>query len=208
MEGTVDGVPHDRAPARREPGVLYEFELVGLSLHLGGGVTLDVSDVLGNGRSNYVMFQKLAGLLAGLTPYSEGGAADLVGPDGAAYEVKAYLDPEAHPGTGRKVDAIHTAASATFGPNNLGPVIARLLAAGDYAAALQRCCETGFDRADYYLYTNTRSYTPGTPFRFLILATETILSLLDQTDPRIVSRRALLGQVTRVERIDADTLTL
>lgn len=186
----------------REPGVCYQVPLGGLSVRVAG-VDIDVSDTLRNGRANYVLFQRLTGLLAGLAGNTEGGGSDLVGGD-ATYEVKAYADPVLHPGRSVAGQRIHTAASSTFGPNNKGPVVKRLLEAGDYAAALRVCVESGYAKNDFYIYTNTRGFRPTVPFSYVVLPTATVLAHLSPDDPRVISRDAVLGCVHRVEVVDAD----
>lgn len=192
----------DPAPTgHRAPHVLYSIPLGALRLQVAPGVHLDVTDTLSSGRVNYAIFQKLVGLAAGLTPGTEGGGADLHGPNGQRYEVKAYFDPDTHPGEGVRVTRIHTAASSTFGPNNHGPRIKALLDAGDHQVALQICDEAGYRHNDFYVYTNTRGYQAGQPFRYLILPTATVRRILSADDPRIVNRRDLLNQVRATQTI-------
>lgn len=192
--------------AYREPGVLYRVALKRLELDLGAGVRVDVSDTLSNGRANYVLFQKLTGLTAGLDANSEGGDSDLVSETGEKYEVKAYKDPVAHPGTSAVTSKIHTAASSTFGANNRGPIIRDLLAAGNYAGALQVCVDTGYAKNDFYVYTNTRDYTNTVPFSYLILPTRTVLAHLSGDDPRLIMRDKLLSCITRTETVNPQAL--
>jgi hypothetical protein len=182
-----------------EPFVLYEGAIQGLTLN-AFGASIPVSDILTNGRANYVLFQKLVGLCAGLDAHSEGGDSDLSG-DGAMYEVKAYPDHELHPGS--RFDLFHTAASSTFEANNRGPVIKQLLADQKYAEALKICVDTGYGKNDFYVYTNTSKFNTSTPFRFVILPTETVLTLLSTTDPRLLSRTAVLAACTRTETLTA-----
>jgi hypothetical protein len=186
--------------------VLYELALDGLHLRFAGGIELDVTDTLTSGRVNYALFQSLVGRCAGLSPHSEGGAADLVAGDGTRYEVKAYFDHVAHPGDRRRVADIHTAASSTFSANNHGPRVAALLAAGRYDDALGICSQLGYAHNDYYVYTNTRGYTPAVPLRYTVVATSTLLDVLSGDDPRVVPRASILGLVTRTETIDPAVL--
>jgi hypothetical protein len=121
-------------------------------------------------------------------------------------EVKAYPDVVLHPNT--KQDWFHTAASSTFGPNNHGPRVSALLKAGDYNGALQLCRETGYDKNDLYLFTNTSKYKPSVPLRFIAVPKATVLDLLSKTDPRLISRRDVLALATKVQPITAATLGL
>ena len=179
------------------PYVLYEGHIGSLTVE-AFGVTLDVSDILSNGRSSYILFQKLVGLAVGLDSNSEGGDSDLAGPDGK-YEVKAFPDLELHP---KERDLFHTAASSTFSANNQGPEVKRLLDAGCYADALALCKESGFDKNDFYVYTNTSKYSTTVPLRFIVLPKTRVLELLSTTDPRLISRREVLGEARETRLLD------
>ena len=113
--------------------------------------------------------------------------------------MKSYRDPELWPT--RASDQFHTSASSTFGPNNHGPRIKRLLDAGDYAQALEICRLSGFDKNDFYIYTNTSGYAASIPFRYFVIPTETVLATLSRTDPRRISRTALLAMCTSTVRL-------
>ena len=183
------------------PHVLYSLHVSQLSLHLGSGTSIDFTDILSNGRSNYILFQRLTAICAGMTPGSEGGDSDLISRHGQHVEVKAYTDHQAYPHNTVANTRIHTAASSTFGPNNKGPIIKNLLTQGRYQDALTICQQSGFDKNDFYVYTNTRNYTPTVPFRYLILPTTTVLTILSKEDPRTIHRSDLLAQVTRTQHI-------
>jgi hypothetical protein len=197
------------APSGRNctPGVLYELPAAALQLTLTGGVSLDVTGLLGSGRANYLLFQHLVATCTGWTGNSEGGDSDLALPDGRTAEVKAFHDQHTYPADTRAHTRIHTAASSTFGPNNNGPVVKRLLEAGQYTEALKVCTATGYAKNDFYVYTNTRGYTPGTPLRYLVVPTATVLANLSTDDPRIIDRAALLRLTRRTVPINPATLT-
>jgi hypothetical protein len=178
--------------------VLYECSIKGLTLHLEKR-EIDMTFILGNGRANYILFENLTGMLTGLSQNSQGGKADLKDASGLQYEVKSYPDIETYPET--KFDLFHTAASSTFGPNNKGPVVKRLLEAGDYSGALAVCKEAGYDHTDYFVYTNTAKFKPSSPFRFVIISKEDVLGMLENRDPRLVSRRRILGQCSEVVKL-------
>ena len=95
----------------------------------------------------------------------------------------------------------HTAASSTFGPNNHGPEIKALLAADQYDEALAACRASGYDKNNFYIYTNTSRFDVATPFRFLILPTARVLQLLSTEDPRLISRDAILPECTTTQAI-------
>jgi hypothetical protein len=185
-----------------EPFVLYEGPIDGLRLD-AFGTTIDVTHTLSNGRSSYVLFQFLVAFCLGLDGNSEGGDSDLCSGD-TKIEVKAYADPTLRPSA--NLDWFHTAASSTFGPNNRGPEVKGLLAAGKYQAALEVCRETGFAKNDFYVYTNTSGYRPDVPLRFIALPTDTVLSLLSTQDPRLINRRDVLACATRTELITPASL--
>jgi len=182
----------------RTPLVLYELQIGTLELLLPGNVRLNMSTTLSNGRANYILFQNLASRCTGLAAGSEGGASDLA----EGHEVKAYSDATLYPNK----DLFQTSASSTFGANNNGPLIKRLLEAGDYAGALRVCKETGYDKNRAYIYTNTRDFRPSVPFRYVIVPKELVLRLLSPQDPRNISRNAILSRVQRVERINPKSL--
>ena len=167
-----------------------------------------MTDLLSNGRANYVLFQHLVSVCAGMRSGSEGGDSDLIDRAGRSVEVKAFTDIHAYPHDSSVNERIHTAASSTFGANNNGPAIKALLAAGDYNAAMSLCRATGYDKNDFYVYTNTRNYTADVPFRYIILPKSTVLTLLCRDDPRIITRTRLLGAITGTETIDAGALQL
>jgi hypothetical protein len=174
---------------------LYRLQLEGLQLMLPGGIGLDVSALLSNGRANYTIFQALAGRCAGLSQHSEGGDSDLASRDGVRYEVKAFADAGLHPRERAKHATVHTAASSTFGPNNHGPRIKKLLDAGKWDEAFEICWETGYAKNEFYLYTNTRDYSVAAPFSYVIIPRDEVVANLSKTDPRVISRATLLGLV-------------
>jgi hypothetical protein len=181
--------------ANNEPHILYEVKLKGLVLEIDHGAKFDATHLLANGRANYILFENFIAQCAGLSPNSQGGASDLCDDLGRGYEVKSYRDPESFPGT--RNDMFHTAASSTFGPNNHGPTIKRLLQSGNYAEALEICRESGFDKNDFYIYVNSAQYDVSIPLRYMILPTSEVLSLLSSDDPRLISRAEILARARK-----------
>ncbi|MCW2633646.1 MAG: hypothetical protein JWQ99_13 [Blastococcus sp.] len=181
------------------PFTLYELDIDSLTLNLSTGPSLDVTATLSNGRASYILFQHLVSRLSGLRENSEGGSSDLIDHEGRGYEVKSYRDPELWPKPA--ADWFHTGASSTFGPNNHGPRIKKLLDAGDYAQALEICKLSGFDKNAFYIYTNTSGYDASIPFRYFVIPTETVLATVSKSDPRRISRRALLAMLTDTVRL-------
>lgn len=177
----------------RDPFVLYEVEIQSLLVRFASGSELDVTPTLSNGRANYILFQHLVAHFSGLTPNSEGGASDLVDESGLGYEVKAYKDPQLYPSS--RQDLFQTSASSTFPANNLGPRLRLLLQQADYEGALAICRASGYDKNAYYVYTNTGGYRPPLPFRYLIVPTSDVLKALSTDDPRLISRRVVLGML-------------
>ena len=186
------------------PYVLYEGVISGLKLE-AFGTTVDMTETLSNGRSSYILFQRLVALCVGLDPNSEGGDSDLRLGD-AKIEVKAFADADSH--SSSKHDLFHTSSSSTFGANNRGPEIRRLLSAGQYADALKICSETGYDKNDYYLYTNTSHYKTSSPLRFVAIPKTRVLELLSKEDPRLINRHDILKCVERKEFLVASSLNL
>lgn len=179
-----------------EPFVLYETGIDSLRLILNSGSQLQFPDTLANGRANYILFEELVRTLTGL---QKTAGSDHEGSGGLRYEQKAFSDRELHPSASKNL--FQTSASSTFGANNQGPKIDKLLASGDYAAALEICEETGYSKNDFYIYTNTRGYNPSVPFRHIVVPTSFVLSNLDLGDPRLISRDILLENVIRTEVI-------
>lgn len=178
--------------------VLYECSIKGLTLHLEER-EIDMTFILENGRANYILFENLTGMLAGLSQNSQGGKADLKDASGLQYEVKSYPDLETYPA--EKFDLFHTAASSTFGPNNKGPVVKKLLEAGDYGGALAVCKAAGYNHTDYFVYTNTAKFKPSAPFRFVVISKIDVLGMLEWHDPRLISRRRILAECSEVVKL-------
>jgi len=178
-----------------ETGVLYEVEIDRLVLVLTDGREFSFPETLSNGRSSYVLFESLVRELTGL---EKTRGSDHIDSEGRTYEQKAYLDLELFP---RGADLFQCSASSTFGANNRGPIIKRLLEAGDYASALEICMETGYSKNDFYIFSNTRDFRPDVPFRFVVLQAEQVIALLDKSDPRMISRQAVLDTVSRTVKL-------
>ena len=153
-----------------------------------------MTNTLGNGRSNYLLFEHLVRSIVGLESTT---GSDHVASDGNRYEQKAFTDVAIDPAA----DLFQTSASSTFNANNNGPKVKACIEAGDYQAALDICCSTGYDHNDFYIYTNTRSYNPSVPFRFILVPKSDVISMLDKRDPRLLSRDLLLSRVTRTEQL-------
>jgi hypothetical protein len=180
-------------PGSYEPLVCYEGTVASLTVDVCGQ-RLDVTSLLGNGRGSYLVFQHIVATAAGLRANSEGNGSDLTDDNGRMYEVKAFKDVDLHPNA--RHDWFHTAASATFGPNNLGPTVKRLVNDGRYADAFELCRATGYAKNEYYIYTNTSGFRPSVPLRFVVVPTAVVTACLSPTDPRLVSRRLLLAHCT------------
>lgn len=176
-------------------GVLYEAQVTSLSLGVGGA-EVDMTPALTNGRSSYIIFEMLVRQLCGLAPAA---GSDHVDATGRLYEQKSFVDAANDPTN--LYDLFHTAASSTFGANNKGPVVKALLAADDYAGALQVCKDTGYSKNDFYIYTNTGRFTPSVPLRFIIVKAGDVLANLDASDPRLLSRNKLLGMVKKTVQL-------
>ena len=182
----------------RKPYVLYELPISSLVLTTKSGATIEMNEGLSNGRANYVLFQSLVARCTGLLEGSEGAASDL----SEGHEVKAYYDHELYP----EHDAFQTSASSTFGANNKGPLIKRLLDTGDYQSALKICIETGYEKNQAYVYTNTRKYIVEVPFRYIIVPKNDVLDMLSKEDPRLISRDGILKKVKTTIQIDPATI--
>ena len=186
-----------------QPYTLYHAPTANFKFQVTGcGAPIDVTrEVMGSGRSNYPVIQKLVARAAGLTLNTEGQGSDLVDADGRGYEVKAFLDTDAHPGESKTLNLFHTSASSTFARNGQAAKVNQLLDDGQYQQALQLCRATGYDRNDFYLYTNTREFSHGGPLKYIIIPTAAVLENISKHDPRLIDRRTILALATQTVEI-------
>lgn len=168
---------------------LYEIGIDRLSLHFSDGTQKSLPEALSNGRANYIIFEELIRHYAGLQKAKGSDHQDVLG---RKYEQKSFKDVLLHP---KSEDLFRCSASSTFAANNNGPRVKKLLESGDYAAALDLCKKTGYNKNDFYIFTNTGGFKENSVLKYLILPTEELLRHLDSKDPRMVSRATLLGLV-------------
>jgi len=168
---------------------MYEVHVEGLYLTFTNGSKVFYPESLYNGRVNYVVFEWLVRDLAGLL---DGSGSDHKDISGNKYEQKSYEDPELHP---KSSDKFRFSPSHTFGANNQGKLMKTLLAEGKYQEALDylKTCTNGYDSTDFFVFDNTGKFSPSIPFRFFIMAKDTVLEHLDPSDPRYASKQALFG---------------
>jgi hypothetical protein len=174
-----------------KPYVLYEVGLESLQLKLSSGAVYEFPDTLANGRANYILFEELLRKLTGL---SKAKHSDHEDSNGKTFEQKAYKDPAIYPDPDD--DFFQTSASTTFGANNNGPKIKKLLEGGDYDSALAICKETGYNKNDFYIYTNTKQFNVSFPLRYFVMPKADVLVYLTTHDPRLVNRKTLLAKIT------------
>lgn len=172
-----------------EPYTMYEMELDKLTLNTKSGREFVFPEALSNGRANYVIFESLIRSITGLTKTS---GSDHQDSQGKKYEQKSYEDPELYP---ESKDLFRCSSSSTFGANNHGPKVKAYVDAGEYEKALELCKETGYNKNDFYIFTNTGGYFPKIPFRFFLIEKSDLLNNLDSKDPRLVSKRVLFGMI-------------
>ena len=175
------------AKSGNKPYVLYEINIKSLSLILGDGSSREQTKALASGRSNYIIFEELVREFADLYPTSGSDHKDSAN---RTYEQKAFEDESLHP---KSKDLFRCSASSTFAANNNGPKIKKLLEANDYSGALEICKITGYNKNDFYVFTNSGSYSTTVPFKYFILPKHEVMKHLDKKDPRIISRSTLLG---------------
>ena len=147
----------------------------------------DFSETLENGRANYILFESLVRRIAGLHKTT---GSDHVDVNGKIYEQKSYKDPELHPGD---KDHFQVSSSNTFGANNLGPTVKKLVDSGKYDEAFEIVNEHGYAKNDFYIVTNTGGFKPSIPLRFMVLKTEDLLKCLDEVDPRLAIKSKVLS---------------
>lgn len=168
---------------------MYEIRIEKLSLVLGDGTEKIFPDALASGRANYMLFEALVRDFAGLEKTTSSDHKDGAG---KTYEQKAYEDPELYP---KSKDLFRCSSSSTFGANNDGPKVKALLSAGDYEGALELCKSKGFNKNDYYIFTNSGNYKTDVPFRYFIIPKDVLVENLDSEDPRLISKTRLFGMV-------------
>lgn len=171
--------------------ILYEVGIEKQVLILKDGTEKNYPETLANGRANYIVFEWLIRDLVGLTKTTGSDSKDSLG---RKYEQKAYKDPELHPNDD---DLFRVSSSSTFGANNHGPRVKRLVEAGKYEEAFAIVNETGYAKNDYYILTNTGGYNPSIPLRFVILEKELLVANLDAVDPRLISKDIVLNQIVK-----------
>ena len=142
-------------------------------------------EALKNGRANYIIFEEL---IRKLTGFRKTKGSDHIDAGGRTYEQKSFVDEQLDP----VGDIFRTSSSSTFGANNHGPKVKAFLDSGDYSSAMQLCMETGYNKNDFYIYTNTGQYDVSVPFKYIIIPKNSVLNLLSKSDPRLISRREIL----------------
>ena len=140
--------------------------------------------MFGNGRASYVYYEEI---LREIFQMGQGIGSDHRTSRGVI-EQKSYEDP-----ANRKKDyEFYTGASCTFPANNYGKTVGQALRDGNYSQALQIVKETGFNKNDFYVYTNTGKMVLGRSLSAIFLKTSDVLSLISHTDPRKISRQSVL----------------
>lgn len=173
----------------RDLYTMYEIKIDRLALILGDGSERVFPEALASGRANYMLFEALVRDFSGLVKTAGSDHKDSLD---RTYEQKAYEDPEAYP---KSNDNFRCSSSSTFAANNHGPKVKKFLELGDYDAALKVCKETGYDKNDFYVFTNSGSFVASVPFRYFIIPKDDVVANLDSEDPRLISRSKLLSMV-------------
>lgn len=168
---------------------MYEINLDRLALHLADGSEKVFPEALSSGRTNYLLFEALVRDFSGLQKTT---GSDHKDSDGKTYEQKAYEDPELYP---RSKDLFRCSSSSTFGANNHGPMVKKFLENDDYPAALELCKTRGYDKNNFYVFTNSASFKTLVPFRYFIIPKDDLVANLDVGDPRMISKTTLFGMV-------------
>lgn len=180
-----------QTPFNLKEGTLYELEIKRLSLITISGKQFSFPEALKNGRSNYVIFENLIRELTNLHKVPNFDHGD---DRGKVYEQKSYRDPQLHP---KSKSEFQCSASSTFGANNNGPKIKRMLKKGDYSGALKLCKELSYEEVDYFIFTNTSQWSPKVPLRFFVVSKTNVLRSLSREDPRLVCRDRLMAMIRR-----------
>jgi len=170
---------------------IYEVGITKLALVLRDGSEKIYPEALANGRANYIIFEWLIRDLVGLTKTTGSDSKD---DQGRMYEQKAYKDPELHPDDD---DLFRVSSSSTFGANNYGPVVNKLVKDGKYAEAFEIVNAKGYSKNDFYILTNTGGFEPSIPLRFIILEKDVLVNNLDKNDPRLISKKTVLERIAK-----------
>jgi hypothetical protein len=178
-------------PLVLKEGTLYELGLKRLNLITNSGKIFSFPEALKNGRSSYVIFENL---IRELTGFEKVKHFDHIDQKGKVYEQKSYKDPQIHQ---KSSPEFQCSSSNTFGANNYGPKIKRLLNKGDYPGALKLCKDLSYNEIDYFIFTNTSQWSPQIPLRFFAVSKTNVLKSLSKTDPRLVCRDRLMATVRR-----------
>jgi len=168
---------------------MYEIRIDRLALVLGDGSEKVFPDALASGRANYMLFEALVRDFSGLERTTSSDHKDA---DGRTYEQKAYEDPELYP---KSKDLFRCSSSSTFGANNDGPKVKKFLENNDYASALELCKVKGYNKNDFYIFTNSGSFRTEIPFRYFIIPKDKLIAELDSEDPRMISKTKLFKMV-------------
>ncbi len=168
---------------------MYEIRVTRLALVLADGSEKVFPDALASGRANYMIFEALVRDFAGLEKTT---SSDHIDSKGRTYEQKAYEDPELYP---KSNDLFRCSSSSTFGANNDGPKVKKFLENNDYASALELCKVKGYNKNDFYIFTNSGSFKTEIPFRYFIIPKDDLVAELDSEDPRMISKTKLFNMI-------------
>ena len=178
-------------PVVLKEGTLYELGVKRLNLITSNGKIFSFPEALRNGRSSYVIFENLIRELTGLESVRH---FDHIDQKGNIYEQKSYKDPQIHP---KSSPEFQCSSSNTFGANNYGPKVKKLLKKGDYPGALKLCKDLSYKEIDFFIFTNTSQWSPKVPLRFFMVSKANVLKSLSKTDPRLVCRDRLMATLRR-----------
>ncbi len=168
---------------------MYEIRVARLALILGDGTERVFPEALASGRANYMLFEALVRDFADLQKTTGSDHKDGLG---RRYEQKAYEDPELYP---KSKDLFRCSSSSTFGANNDGPKVKKFLENNDYESALELCKVKGYDKNDFYVFTNSGNFKTAIPFRYFIIPKADLVANLDSNDPRLISKSTLFGMI-------------
>lgn len=175
-----------------ETNVLYKIKVGEAKVSVGeNGYSFPVSDFISNGRASYMFFESLVRSLFGLEKARRDGSDHLDPSTGKYLEQKSFK----YSSSKTRKGVFQTSASNTFGANNRGSLIKKLLLEGKYQEALNICRETGYDKNDFYVYTNTGGFVPGGVLEIIFLKTEDVMKALSDTDPRKIDVKDIYSLV-------------
>lgn len=176
-----------------KPGFLYVCKIGKLRFSYGKSTRgNDITHLLKSGRTNYSIFEYLIGEITGLQKGKEGSDHfDLT--NNLNYEQKSYVDQD-NPSQSRGAKFIHSGPSSVFANNSSALAYKNFIEANNYKLARKLCREKGYNKNDFYIFTNTSDFSSG-EFNYFVLSRADVLKNVVKTDPAVIDRDKLIRKL-------------